>query len=420
MKYIIKMALRNIGRNKRRTALSATAISLAVAMVLFMRGYMGGAVDSMFDSISKIETGHVKISHPEYYAKADMMPLEYMVNGFDGGGYEQMMPVLESIQDIKAIAPRIKFGVLLSYNGKNRSAVGLGIDPKRESIIVSFDKIMVEGEYLGTDENARSIIIGRGLASKLGIKSGDKLTIVSRTAYDSLRGMTFKVTGIFSYNISILDDKLFYIPIGSAARLLEMGNGVSEIILMINKPEEAEKVADQISREFEKKAGNATRYAIIPWQKHEGFLSMINSVLPMYNFIFLGLLVLASTVIINTTMMVIYERMREIGTMGALGMKGGQIVLLFTLESAIVSAIGSFAGMITGGGLDLLFSIVGINIRAITSASRDMPIDIIYPRFGLPLLLWSFIFGIVIASIFAYIPARRSAKVEPVEALRSV
>lgn len=432
MKYILKMAFRNIRRNKRRTMLSAIAISIAVMVVLVMRGYIGGMMDSLFDSLTRIETGHIKIAHSEYYDKEDMMPLEYMVDGFKGEGYKQLLDIIEPVDGVSVAAPRIKLGVLLSFQGKSRSAMGIGIDPKAESMITSFDKIMVEGEYFGYDENPASapkypIIMGAALAEKLGIELEDKLTILARTAYDSLKGMTFTVTGKFSYGISMMDSKLFYIPIRSAARLLEMGNGASELILMIDKIEDAEKVADEINSRFQQqegaylKDGSTPRYVVVPWQRQESLFTMFSMVTSVYNFVFLGLLVLASTVIINTTMMVIYERTREIGTIGALGMTGGQIVLLFVLEAIIIGAIGSFIGTIAGGGIDFLLSRVGINLNALTGGSVDFAVtDIMYPRFGLSLLFWSFLFGLIVASAVAYIPARRSAKVEPAEALRAV
>jgi putative ABC transport system permease protein len=421
MKYILKMAFRNVGRNKRRSMLSAIAIAVAVMVILVMRGYIGGIKDSMFDSLTKIQTGHIKILHSEYYDKEDMMPLEYMVDGFDGEGYKQMTPLLQSTEGVELIVPRIKFGVLLSFEGKSTSAMGLGIDPKAEDMLISFHRIMKEGQYFDDDENARSAIIGNALADKLGIKINDKLTILARTAYDSFRGMTFKVTGIFEYGISSMDSKLFYIPIGSAARLLEMGNGVSELILMVDKLENAEKVADEIKSKIEKQHNDALPYEVVPWQRQESFLSMFEVGQRMYDFIYLGLLILASTVIINTTMMVIYERIREIGTIGALGMTAGQIVLLFVVEAIIISAIGASLGTVAGGGFDFFLSQVGININALTGGSMDMPTtDIIYPRFGIFLLVGSFLFGVVVASAIAYFPARRAAKVEPVEALRSV
>jgi putative ABC transport system permease protein len=422
MKYILKMAFRNIGRNKRRTILSASAISIAIMLVVIMRGFIGGLSDSMFDSLTKIETGHIKIENTKYYEKEDMMPLEYTVNGFKGEGYEKMLPILKSVKGVKTIIPRIKFGVLLSFGGKSVSVMGIGVDPVEESTITPYDKLMVKGEYLKTDNNAKSIIIGSGLADKLGIKLGEKLTIVSRTAFDSLKGMTFTVMGIFKYGISTLDEKLFYIPIGSAGRLLEMSDGVSELIIMVDKPENAEKIASDIKDKLQKQEGesNAPHYAVIPWQKQEGF-SLIKTGQKIYSYIYLGFLILASTVIINTTMMVIFERTREIGTISALGMTGGQIVLLFTLEAAIVSAVGSLLGTLVGGGFDLLLSKVGVNLYALRGGTIDlMSTDIIYPRFDLLLLLWSFLFGVIVASVIAYVPARRAAKIEPVEALRSI
>jgi putative ABC transport system permease protein len=427
MKYILKMAFRNIGRNKRRTMLSAIAISIAVMVILFMRGYIGGIIDSTFDSLTKIETGHIKISHTKFHEKQDMMPLEYMVDGFDGGGYEQMIPVLESVDDVEVVVPRIKFGVLLSFKGKSRTSLGVGIDPEAESKITDFGKIMVDGEYFEGNKNARTMIIGEGLANKLGIEVNDKITILTQSAFDAFRGMTFKVIGIFRYGISTMDSKLFYTPIGTASRLLEMGNAASELMVMIDKPEEAEKVAKKIKDKFQSQKGayledgDKPRYAVVPWQKQEGMLSMFDMATTIYNFFYVGLLVLASTVIINTTMMVIYERTKEIGTIGALGMTGRQIVLLFVVEAMLISVIGSFLGTLVGGGVDLAFSIIGIDLNALTGGSMDLPTaDVIYPRFGLSILLWSFLFGVVVATAIAYFPARRAARIEPVEALRSI
>ncbi len=422
MKYILKMAFRNIGRNKRRTFLSAFAISTAVMVVLVMKGYIGGVIDSMFDSVTRISTGHIKIAHTKYLEKEDMMPLEYKIDDF-----EQLIPVLESVQEVKIISPRIKFGVLLSFNGKSISAMGIWIDRIRERAIMSFDKVMIDGKYFGNDKDERSIIIGSILADKLGIKIGDKLTILARSAYDSLKGMTFNVTGIFRYGISAIDDKMFYIPLEYAGKLLEMGNGVSKMIIMIDKPENAKKVADKIREKFRNYKGlyhgdnRAINYDIISWQQQGGYLGFMKTAQSTYSIIYLCLLILASTVIINTTMMVIYERIREIGTISALGMRSNQIVLLFTMESAIVSAIGSFIGTIIGGGIDLLLSIIGIDFNALSGGGLGLVItNIVYPRFNFSILFQSFMFGVIVASAIAYIPARRSAKIEPVEALRSI
>ena len=426
MKYILKMAFRNVGRNKRRTMLSAVAISIAVMVVLVMRGYMGGITDSMVDSLAKTETGHIKIAHSEYYERQDMMPLEHAVDGFNGEGYKPLVSLLESVDGVKIVAPRIKFGVLLNFDGKSRSALGMGIDANSEKMVASLDRMMVEGQYFGDDENSKSVILGSALAGKLGIKLNDKLTILARTAYDSLRGMTFRVTGIFSHGMSSLDSKLFYIPIGAAARLLEMGNGASELILMTDNIEYAQEVADEIRSRFTGQGsyledGKTPLYAVVPWQEQETFYSMFRSATRMYDFVFVGLLILASTVIINTTMMVIYERVREIGTIGALGMTGRQIVLLFVVEAMIISAIGSFLGMAAGGGIDLFLSIKGIDLQALSGGSTDMPTtDIIYPHFGASLLVGSFLFGVAVASVIAFIPSLRAARIQPVEALRSI
>ncbi|MBN2511018.1 MAG: FtsX-like permease family protein, partial [Spirochaetales bacterium] len=138
----------------------------------------------------------------------------------------------------------------------------------------------------------------------------------------------------------------------------------------------------------------------------------------MYTIMAFFFFALASTVIINTTMMVIFERMREIGTISAMGMKGREIVSLFFTEAFYLGLIGSAAGVLLGIGLTLLLGTTGIDYTSSMEGIEFEVSSIIYPRLDLRSTLGTFLYSLAISSLASILPTRRAAKIEPVEALR--
>jgi putative ABC transport system permease protein len=140
----------------------------------------------------------------------------------------------------------------------------------------------------------------------------------------------------------------------------------------------------------------------------------------MYNFIALFFFILGTTVIINTTMMVIYERMREIGTVSALGMKPGEIVRLFFLEAFFISLIAAFVGALVGTGIVLAISRNGLDLSRMLQG-LDMEVSpVIRPRLSLRSTVFVFLYSVAVASLASFLPSRRAARIQPVEALRSI
>jgi putative ABC transport system permease protein len=140
----------------------------------------------------------------------------------------------------------------------------------------------------------------------------------------------------------------------------------------------------------------------------------------MYNFVALFFFILGTTVIINTTMMVIFERLREIGTISALGMKPGEIVRLFFLEAFFISIIAAFAGVLLGTALTAVLSRTGVDLsRAMQGVSFEVS-PVIRPRLALRSTVFVFFYSVAVASLASFLPSRRAARIQPVEALRSI
>lgn len=421
LNYIIKMAFRNINRNRKRTMLSILSITLAVTFICFIKSYVTGIWSDMKKNTLFFETGDIKILNRDYLKEEKMMPLDLNIYGFEKS-YTEVVDLVKNIKGVKYVVPRTKFGAILNRDGKMKNLIGFAMDADKEKFVNPIQDKIVEGRmFKEFAPGVYEIIIGKILAQELKVKVGDKMTLMTKTAEEGLGHMTFKIVGLVSYGVSQFDKMFFYTSLSTASRFLKMENEVMEIVIFLDQSNKSRPIAKKINRLLETQPENP--YQAYAWedqnngQYYEMFVKMQN----IYNIIYIIFLILASLVIINTVMMVIYERMKEIGTIAALGMRGTAIVQLFFFEAVILSIIGSFIGTIIGGIISFLFSKTGINLAQLTGGGMSFQFsEIMYPYFGIDLLIFSFLFGIIIASVCSYIPARRAAKIEPVEAMRGV
>ena len=159
--------------------------------------------------------------------------------------------------------------------------------------------------------------------------------------------------------------------------------------------------------------------SVVPWTRISGGYSYLRTANIVYNIIALVFFLLASTVIISTTMMIIHERTREIGTLSAMGMHGRELVRLFFTESAYLGAIGSLTGVLIGVAITIPLSRIGIDFgSAMDMVEMDLS-SVLYPELNVRSTVLVFFFGLAVAMVSTYPSARRAAKLRPVEALRA-
>ncbi|MFQ6618717.1 MAG: ABC transporter permease [Fidelibacterota bacterium] len=411
MTYQFKIAVRNISRNKRRTALTASAIAITVLVLTFGQSYVFGVINSIFNNYIRFEGGHLKIMHREFFEKKRMLPLQYAVEDF--GSLEDSLKMLT---DVALITERIKFGVMLNAGPVNQNSVGIGIDPDREKDISGIQNF-VKGDFIASGKN--EMIIGSLLADKLNVGIGDTLTVITRTIYQSIGALNLKITGIFSLGFKYLDEKTFYIPLDRAQYLLDMENSVSEIIVILKNQENLSDKSDKINR-FLLRNEKFKNYISITWIKQEGLEQALKTSKISTGLFVLIIFLLSGLAIMNTMLMSVLERTREIGVLMALGMKRTKILFMILWEAVTISIAGGIIGGIAGSLISIILGITGINLGSATQ-TVNMPIgEIIYPRFKFSYLAISFLFGVVISIIASLYPATRASRLEPVEALRSV
>jgi len=420
MKFLWNLAKKNLSRSRIRTSISIIAIAFAIFAVVFVRGLISGVLESFFENHIHYKAGHVRIINKEYTLKERLMSLNYTLDGFNGEGYAGMSEKIKSVEGVGQVVPRLKFGALVSLEDELVGMLGWGIEPAEEIKFMGIDKNITEGKMV--QEGNKEIVMGAGLLEKIGRKVGEKVTILYTTPFGSFKGSTFQIVGKYQSDIQALNDQLFFLPLDQAQRILEMPGEVTELLLVTSDYNKISSVLPGLNELFsrEDKSG---KYIVQPWNKGYDLVELFDIAIIMYNAIYVFIIVLACFVLVNTLIMIVNERTREIGMMSALGLKGREILVLFTMEGAIIGILGSAIGTVLGGILTRVFSVIGIDYSAAFEGIKSTDLlmsPIYYTVFSLENLIFCFTLGVVIVTIACIIPARKAANLEPTEALRKI
>ena len=413
MKKIIQLAWRNIWRNWRRTILTSLAVAFGMISIIFSYSYLEGITESIYKNLIDIEIGHVKIVSREFLRLERILPREHLVYNL-----KELEADISSLPGISATTERIKFHLILSSEDENEPCVGIGINPEQEKNFFDLRQHMIQGSYF--QEPAAEMLIGDGLAQKLGVGLGDELLAVTTDINYSTYALTFRVAGIFKTGFTFMDKNFFYIPIDKAQELLDCQGAAHEILLLLDDAENAKEISSRISAILNDK-GLEDTLTVLAWQDNFWM-----SYLPFAEIIFSGILIIimliAALVILNTMLMAVLERTHEIGIIKSMGMRNGGVVSLILVESTFIGLLGVFIGGMIGSGLSLLAQNTGLNF---TRMMEKMEFEfaffspIIYPKFTFGILLLAVGFGLVTTLAAAIYPARKASRMEPVEALRT-
>src|SRR5690554_4499614 len=230
MGFLSKLALKNLFRHKLRTFVSIVAIAFAVLIVVFARGYIVGMIDSLSYEHIQYNSGHIKLITREYRDEERLLPLNYPVDGLGGQGLEQMTSALKNLEDVEMVIPRLKFAAMVSAEDELVTMSGWGVEPEQEMAFTNIEDYLVEGRM--PRPGRLEVMMGTDLLEKIDRRVGEKVTIVFNTAFNSLKGVTFTIVGRTQSGIKLLNEKVFYLPLDQAQRILEMDGQVTELLLV--------------------------------------------------------------------------------------------------------------------------------------------------------------------------------------------
>ncbi len=419
MKFLLTLAGRNLFRNKMRTVVSVIAISIAVMVVIFARGLIIGMLDSSYSLYIQYDSGHLKVIDETYDQKEKLLSLLHPVDGFEGEGVLPMVDKIESAEGVNIAIPRLKFGAMASPGDEIVRMLGWGVDPDKELRFTDIESNFVNGRMVKA--NKKEIVLGSGLLNKLNKTVGDSLTIVYTNSFDAFKGSTFEIVGEIDHYLPLINNRLFYIPLDQAQRILIMGNSATEILIKADTMNEADEVQPKIEQIINNNDSRG-KYIVQTWDEANPMLKLFNVAEYIYNVIYILLILLASIVVINTMVMIVKERTQEIGMMRALGLKSKEILTLFIIEGTFLGVVGSFFGAIFGGMLTKYLSIHGIDYtQAVEGMMEEFLMNpVLYPVYNLENVIFGFILGSIVTALTCIIPARRAAKLEPHDALRNI
>jgi len=412
MKTLLLLAIRNIGRNKRRSLLAIVSVAISLTVIVFAQGFIAGFVQSFVKNATKNDAGHVRVATKKFEERSRFYPVTYNISGPDS--------IIASIKrdpevssNIALVTSRISFGVLLSNNGNNRSAIALAGDPGKEKNLLYLQKSIVPpGRYL---EGKRDIIMGSTLAQSLHYGIGDTVRVMTSGSDYALHLKKFVVRGLFATGLNVFDDMMFQIGIDDARDLLAMGKASQQIIIMLSDYKKADKVAERIRTII-----SDTSISVTPWTKIGDTFTTVELVSKIYGWIYVVIALLGAFIISNIMMMVVMERRKEIGVLKSMGFKRREILIMFLMEGMALGFVGSMVGSALGAGLVVFFHVHGIDLTSYMSRI-SIPLDnVIYTSLNVTNLVYAISLGTILSALVSIAPARQAANMNAVDAMKSV
>ncbi len=407
---VVRMALRNVTRNRRRSLLAGTMVAAGVAAILFAKAYLSGLQQLIKEGVIDAGQGALQVMHEGYATAQEMSPLH-----LDLPEDPALVARIARVENVKAVAPRMRFMGIISAGDTGTAFHALAIDPEREREVcprgpaARTDRL--EGPGLSSSD-APEVLLGIELARALKVKIGDTITLLTQTRSGSMDAMDATVTGTYRFDDLELNKRLVVMPLASAQKLLHMKDRVTSYSIAVYSLEKLDQTVASVSAALS--SG--------PWQtetrdwgtlnpRFRDLLLVEDAVLGVLLFIVFGLVL---TGVVNTMLMSVFERTREIGTLMSMGFSRERVAALFLCEAALLGAFASAIGAAIGTTLTWYTHQVGIPFRV--------------PGVGLvenrPVLALSFaiaaVFGAVLGALMGGLwPAYRAARLEPVEALSS-
>lgn len=406
MNYILKMSLRNLARNKRRSALSVIAIAVGTALLLFMSATIRGEMRGALDLTINLRTGHLQIHTEDYKDENMSLKRKDMIEA-----PLDISSQIENIPQVKAASPRLNASAIIAFKNETIGVQIVGIDPQSATNAI-YREGMVAGEYL-TPDDREGVLIGLPLAESLELGPGDTIDLIVNTSGGDTDEQNFIIRGVYTTDSPGYDKATIFMPLEKTQTITRTENFASMIYILLHNMEDTAVVKDAIQ---------VPGYVVEDWEELNKLLIIVeqlsNAMMFFFNLMVLGV---TSTVIMNTLLMAVYERTREMGILGALGMKARQVKALFISEATLLAIGGVIIGMIIGVPLVLYYAQAGFFIgdMGISANSSFMLGNSIYPYPTVGDAISVSVAALLITILSGYYPASQASRLEPVEALHS-
>ena len=405
MKTILKIAWRNIWRTPMRSLIVISSIVMGIWAGIFVVAFSYGLNKQRTQNSIKNSISHIQIHHPEYQKDYD--------SKFYLKEPDLIKTTLDGDSTIKAYAFRSLLNGMVSSPVKSSGVRIIGVNKNQEKELTSIYTGLVNGNYFES-KRRNPILVGQALAEKLKIKVQSKVVLTFQDSENNIVSGAFRVCGIFKTQYTKHDQGNVFIENKDIQRLLK-SEEFHQVALLCNSIE-------QVDSTYKKLKTNLTNYEVKDWKSISPELAYADKIMESWLFLIMVIIMLALIFgIINTMLMAIFERRKELGMLMAIGMNRSKIFFLVLTETLFLSIIGAPTGLLLGALTIKITSQTGINLGIIAQGLESVGLSaIIYPEIQPHFYLFITIMVFVFTLIAAIYPSRKALKLKPTEAIRTI
>lgn len=408
---IWSIAWRNIWRNKIRSLAIIIAVTIGLFGGIIYDAFATGLMQQRVDAAISNEISNIQLHHPSYLLNEEV---KFSINN-----QHNIISEIKKIEGVKAVSSRIKVLAMASTAETGAGIMLNGINPENEKQVTNLSRQLLEGDYINAQDRI-PILIGQKLAKKLNARLRSKIVITTANLDGIITYGAFRVTGIYHTENDMFDEINVFVRKSELSDMLGMKeNAVNEIAISLFDHDQSipitnilrAKYADQIQQE---------ELIIRPWIEITPSLNAMIEMMDYFSYIFMIIILIALAFgIVNTMLMVVMERIKELGMLKAIGMNSKRIFQMIMLETIFLSIIGGMVGLFLSTLMIEYFGYYGLSLDALKEGYNSMGFSsIVYPSVNLEFYLWTTILVIVTAILASIYPARKALKLNPAVAIR--
>ena len=405
LRAVLTLSWRNLWRNHRRTGIMLAAISVGVWAMIFMTAIMRGMVGDMLEQGIRNLPGHIQIHQQGFLDDPSI------VNSLASPSGELLAALNDP--DTEAWSGRIKVPAVISSERDTRGVMLLGVDPVSEDAITAIAGQVVEGRFLDTVDD-KGVVIGLKLAERLETRLGKRIVLMSQDPDNNIAERGFRIVGLYKAKLEALEEINVYAARGTLQKLLKIGDRVTEIAVVDKDMQNIDPLFKRIKAATP--AGLETR----AWYEIDTYLSTMLATMDGFVLVWIIIVFLAlSFGLVNTLIMAVFERTREIGLIQALGMRPSMILYQIMLESVLLLVIGLTLGNALAVATILPLE-SGLDISSVAEGMAMMGASsVLYPTLLLDDMILANVVVIILGTLTSILPAWRAARLNPVQAINS-
>tara|TARA_B100001971_G_scaffold33767_1_gene28610 strand:- start:378 stop:1598 length:1221 start_codon:yes stop_codon:yes gene_type:complete len=406
MSTLIKIAWRNVWRNKIRSGVVIISIVLGIWAGLFVMAMTLGLNEQRMNGAISTYLSHIQV-HDTQYSKEQN--INYYIQN-----KEKILNKIESDNNIKAYAKRTIVTAMAANSNGSYGVQIVGINPAEEKKLTSISDKLIEGTYLNKFKR-NPIIIGNALADKLNLNLRSKIVITLQDINSNIVSTSFRVEGIFKTSSSMFDEATLFVKMDDLEQITGLSGQIHEIAILANSIDNTEKIKSNLNKDI---LGSKAE----TWSDIAPELGYANEMMSRFIYIFMGIIFLALAFsIINTMLMAVLERKKELGMLMSVGMNKSRIFSMITLETLFISALATPIGMLLSFWTISYFGEVGIDLSIVAKGLESLGIGTrIYTFLPRQLYINITFLSLLVTFVSALFPARRALKLNPVEAIKAL